>query len=471
MTELTPDFQLENDGRRDQPILAWLLIVLSSVLLGIWAVKGTIALRNSLLGLETVLSFFYCLNFFRFNKEKIPFVNWLPLILLGCMFFWVIIHYFFLSRFPEQQFHELTSTWLRAGLAVIVGFGTGLAITQRPNAITFLWLGILGGFLFLLYQYVPKAIALKSLYAPDYLNYIYFGKISGALAGTILLVGLLDAVMKAAERPISFKVMNFWFIWFIGTAIVLYAYVFIFDTRNGIGVAVLIYMIVFLILFWRLIKALCFGKGVIKHIFIFILFLGCSLGLLGYFGVEHLAHNSGWLSFWEDLKVSVQIKKYPNWQNYEVLGFPMNSSGQTVMHNTYVRVAWAVAGFSVLLPSAGLGVGLLDGSFPVLMKDNFLNSGYIPSSHSGWTDLGMAFGYPGLCLMISSMAAVILIASFSTSCFKRLGVLLALSLTLLYAVGELGSQHAIEVLYYLIALLTSLLFPLRSFDQILRSCE
>ena len=29
------------------------------------------------------------------------------------------LHYFFLSRFPEQQFHELTSTWLRSGLATI----------------------------------------------------------------------------------------------------------------------------------------------------------------------------------------------------------------------------------------------------------------------------------------------------------------------------------------------------------------
>jgi len=51
VTVLTPDVQLSKTEFKDQPILAWSLIVLSSILLGIWAVKGTIALRN---GVATV---------------------------------------------------------------------------------------------------------------------------------------------------------------------------------------------------------------------------------------------------------------------------------------------------------------------------------------------------------------------------------------------------------------------------------
>lgn len=38
--------------------LGFLLILLSSMLLGIWAVKGTIALRNILLGVELFYLFF-----------------------------------------------------------------------------------------------------------------------------------------------------------------------------------------------------------------------------------------------------------------------------------------------------------------------------------------------------------------------------------------------------------------------------
>ena len=186
-------------------ILGYLLIFLSSILLGIWAVKGTIALRNMLLSLETILAGIYCYQFFKM-QPKIPIKNWTPLMLLGAMFLWVIFHYFFLSRFPEQQLHELKSTWLRSGLATIVGVGTGLALLRRPNAINYLWIGILASFAYLLYQYIPRAIALKSLYVPlpdsnSYINsYIFFGKISGVLSGTILVIGLLGTLLDTVRR-------------------------------------------------------------------------------------------------------------------------------------------------------------------------------------------------------------------------------------------------------------------------------
>lgn len=114
------------------------LIILSSVLLGIWAVKGTIALRNILLGVETVLSIYYCYRFFKTNTQKIPRKNYIPIIMLGLMFCWVIFHYCFLSRFPDIQIHELKSTWFRSVLASIVGFGTAVAILRRPNTLNFL---------------------------------------------------------------------------------------------------------------------------------------------------------------------------------------------------------------------------------------------------------------------------------------------------------------------------------------------
>jgi hypothetical protein len=154
------------------------LILISSVLLGIWAVKSTIALRNSLLVVGTLISIPYIYLFFKLQKQNIPLKNWVPIILLGLMFFWVIFHYFFLSRFSGQQFHELSSTWLRSGLAVIVGLSVGLALHKRPNGINLLWMGILLSFAYLFYQYIPKALTLKSLFVIDFENYIYFGKIN-----------------------------------------------------------------------------------------------------------------------------------------------------------------------------------------------------------------------------------------------------------------------------------------------------
>jgi hypothetical protein len=202
MLKVPKNISMKSDAAPSKDVLGYCLIILSSVLLGIWAVKGTIALRNSLLGIETILSTIYCIRFFKANKHKTPLKNWTPLILLGLMFCWVIFHYFFLTRFPEQQFHELTSTWLRSFLAVVVGVGTGLAIRKRPNAVNFLWLGILTSFAYLFYQYIPKAIALNSFFVPlpDNASYIFYGKISGVLAGTILVLGLLGTMADVIKR-------------------------------------------------------------------------------------------------------------------------------------------------------------------------------------------------------------------------------------------------------------------------------
>jgi len=458
VTTLTPDVQLSKTELKDQPILAWSLIVLSSILLGIWAVKGTIALRNVLLSVETLLSFFYCLNFFRFNKEKIPFRNWLPLILLGLMFCWVIFHYFFLSRFPDQQFHELTSTWLRSGLAIVVGIGTGLAFQKRPNAINLLWIGILLSFAYLFYQYIPKAITADSLFAIDYAYYIYPGKISGVLAGTILIAGLLGTLADTVCRGSRLTTLLVGLLCLIGLATVLYAYVFIFDTRNGIGLAVILFSALCLVVLGQALRA--FFKGVSsKGVIALLLSLICTATVFAWFGIEHIKHNPGWSTMWEDTKTSIQVKKYPNWQDPQAMGYPINANGQAVKTNTYVRVAWGVAGLQIFLAENPLGVGVLKGPFTLLLKEKYPSSGGdIPSTHSAWVELGLAFGYPGLLLMLGSVVATLFLAINSKSPLRTLTGLLSLGLVCLYTVGEISSQHSIEILCFLVVLMTALLF-------------
>lgn len=128
---------------RNKDLLGWVVIIVSSILLGIWALKGTIALRNILLGVGALVSLVYCMQLFKGNSNRIPLKNWIPFISLGLIFCWVIFHYLFLSRFPDVQLHELISTWLRSGLSVILALATGLALSKRPVAINCLWIGIL----------------------------------------------------------------------------------------------------------------------------------------------------------------------------------------------------------------------------------------------------------------------------------------------------------------------------------------
>jgi len=122
--------------------LRWTLILLSSILLGIWAVKETIALRNILLVTGTLLSIYYISFEFRYEKLKEDLTFWklIPFILIACIFLWVIGHNFFFSIDPIAQFDELRSTWLRSLLASIVGLGTGLALRNFSNRLNLLWL-------------------------------------------------------------------------------------------------------------------------------------------------------------------------------------------------------------------------------------------------------------------------------------------------------------------------------------------
>lgn len=436
--------------------LGLLLIIISSLLLGIWAVKGTIALRNILLGLGTLASLFYIYQYFKFNQQKIPIRNWIPIIMLGLMFCWVIFHYFFLSRFPELQLHELKSTWLRSVLATVVGIGTGIAIVRRPNAVNFLWLGILISFAYLFYQYIPLAISTNNINYHGYEQFIYPGKISGVLAGTLLIAGLLGTTLDLYQNLGKSSKFFLLIFWLLGICTSLYADVYIFDTRNGVGLAVLIFGLVSLGFFFKTLLGGAAGNEIFKRI----AFIALLLGVVGWFSWQQIKLNPGWASILDDAKIAVQINQYPNWQNPRVLGYPKSASGQNITANTYERLSWATAGVIIFVPENPLGVGILSKPFGVLLNSTFPSSGnYIVSTHSAWVELTLAFGIPGLVLTLGAIIAAFVLSVGAKEKFKYLPMVMSLAIILLYTVGEISSQHSIEILCFMIALLSTSLFP------------
>ena len=459
-SEASSSLPTEPTAKKD--FLGWTLIIFSSVLLGIWAVRETIALRNILLGFGALVSLVYCVQFFKGNSIRIPLKNWTPFIFLGLLFCWVIFHYLFLSLFPDIQLHELISTWLRSGLAVILAFGTGLALSKRPIAVNCLWIGILSSFAYLFYQYIPKAMAVKSLSAIDYEYYIYRLKISGVLAGTILVVGLLGTIFDTIRRVKWRDVLLVGLLWLLGTFAALYSFVFIFDTRNGVGLTVIMFGIVLLITIGQVFRLLLLRRAS-KGTLILLVLMICAASMVGWLGGEHMKRNSGWSTMWEDTKTSIQVEKYPNWQNLAVMGYPQNSNGEVVKANTYERLAWAVAGLKILLPENPLGVGVLNKPFYIAIKEKYPNSADTHTgTHSAWVDIALAFGYPGVSLFLASLLSTIYLSICTNSPFKSLAGLLSVGLILLYTVGEIGSQHAIEILCFFIGLTSTLLLPLQN---------
>jgi hypothetical protein len=443
--------------------LEWILIIWSSVLLGIWAVKDTIALRNILLVSGTLFSIYYLVQEWRQGvvKEQLTFWKVLPIILVALTFVWIIVHYLFFSLDPIKQFEELRSTWLRAWMASIVGLASGFALRNHPNRLNLLWLGILIAFLGLFSQYIPRALAQNKLLVPDYDHYLFHLKINTVLMGMILIAGI-DGALLDHLRVIQYRLrdLRFYYLvyWLLGTSLTLWAFVYIVDARNGVGLSTILYG------FWFLCALIFFIRSQLHSLNLksFSALLFASLGLLVvlYFGYLQMTVNKGWHTLFEDAKVAVQIDRYPNWQNLAKMGYPEREDGQLVSANTYERVAWATAGAGVIL-SYPQGVGVL--SYPFAKSPNSpLKMEMGPNSpgiatHSGWVELGLAFGIPMLGFIFTALLLVFFQAARHTYPARMTVLGFVVLIFCLYTVGEVAIQHGIEILYYFLALLPALL--------------
>lgn len=449
------------------------LIVLSSFLLGIWATVHTIALRNILLGICTILSIIYLKGFlkdrphllFTTRLRRSDLLRWLPSALIAAMFVWVMAHYIFFAQFPEKQWDELTSTWLRAFLGSIIGFGCALALQRNPSYAWLLWVGLIVSFLVLIYQYIPKALVNRSLFATDFFgNYIYWAKFSGVLAGIILFAGALGLAIDNARISLAsalprlsgsfrlHKAILFWVI-VLGILLPIYAFVFIFSAKNGVGTAVILLIfwfvvggIYFLISFYKRGCDQSFGKQWIGwgmgYFLIACIFLG--------FAYQHVKSNPGWEGLIEDIRIAVQIEKYHHWQDPKH-GFPKRADGSSVAGNTYERASLATVGLTMILDNP-LGNGVFR-SLPSQMHQGGIKYDHYVYTHSAWVDLGLSFGWPGLLLLPSALLICLLLCIKKYRGVYRCTVAsLAVSLLILYLVGEYAFQHGIEILLFVCAL-------------------
>ncbi len=444
--------------------LEWVLVILSSTLLGIWAVKDTIALRNILLVVGTLFSLYYIILEFKCGalNELLTIWKLIPLGLLALVFFWVVAHYFLFTVDPINQLKELKSTWFRALLATLVGFGTGLSLRNYPNRLNMLWLGIFFAFLVLFYQYIPRAFEQNKLYVPDYDHYLFHLKINTVLMGTILIAGV-DGALLDHVRAIRYLWSNlrilYLLYWLLATSLSLWAFIYIVDARNGIGLSAILYS------FWFICALVFFSQSQIYrsnlNSLLSLLISGFGLCLILYFAYMQTSVNKGWYTLLKDAKLAVQIDRYPHWQNPATLGYPTHEDGQVVTPNNYERVAWATAGSRAIIDYPQ-GVGIL--AYPFAKHPNSppkMLSGGNPhgiATHSGWVELGLAFGIPILGLIFSTLLLTFIEATRHPHPARMTVMGFVVLIVCLYTVGEVTIQHGIEILFFLLALLPALLF-------------
>jgi hypothetical protein len=138
------------------------------------------------------------------------------------------------------------------------------------------------------------------------------------------------------------------------------------------------------------------------------------------------------------------------------MGYPKRDDGQVVTANTYERIAWMTAGSRAII-SNPQGVGVLAYPFakhpylPLKMVVNANNPGI--ATHSAWVELGLAFGIPILALIFSAMLLIFTEAVRHAYPVRMTVLGFIVLIASLYTVGEFSTQHCLEILYYLLALL------------------
>lgn len=466
MTKLQP--QLEVQGQAfmalpKQPIEK-LLVIFGSLLLSIWLMRETIALRNILLVGCSLLSFYYLYKNFQklFTTRKVPLKNWMPIILIGLLFVWVIIHLIFFSYEPVKQFQELRSTWLRGFMACIVGFTMGLVINRNYKSFDWIMLALISGFLILFYQYAGLVIQTGHIFQQMWWNSIYWGKINEVLLGVIFLAGVLayfENTLLSSPAINHDRSINDGggymrgAIYLLGVLLTFHCYVFEIDTRNGIGISAILIFLFALKFLWQL----CFRRHqAMRFKWKSISALVLMVVAITFFSAQQAQRNAGWKTYIEDIQISAQVDKYTNWQKTpaDTIYTP---SGRAVPVNTYERTAWILVAAQAI-PRYPLGYGLLHNGFGKILKLDIASSD-LTSSHNGWLDFGLSFGIIGLGFLLGSLVWTLSLSlnrgfSQSTSVFW-----ISVGLLITYTLGELMVDHGMEFLLFWLIFLPTLLFP------------
>jgi hypothetical protein len=439
--------------------LLFLQVVCFANLYAIWMLPGTIALRNTCLGLGALASIYpiYQARHYFFRKSAIP--AWL----LVTLFIWAVFHLLFLAQSPVLQYEEFTSIWKRTfiGAFFALGFGITLSVAITENAnkqkVTtkkhICWL-------------TCKVIAYLGLFSPTAIYLIKYGMAAyGPQLGFVIAHSLQPYIGPKSIYipktsymcfciPMLANALGFFYAnlvkerWFVFTNIVyllsIVGVLWVFNgenIKNGFVIGLLLITIFILFLGVTLFKKHFFKKMIVIGLITIASFFLLNL---------HVTKNESWKTFAADTKIAWQTEQYPQWRTGQL---PNNELGRVVSGTNYERIAWAKEGVKMIVLNP-LGFGLIEQSFGRLAAGRWAGT-TLTQSHSGWIDLALGIGIPGLALVLGTLLLLLpqLIASQGQS-NPILGGLwwILLAMLLMWCTTEISQKVYFDALIFWLSL-------------------
>jgi hypothetical protein len=394
------------------------LLILSGVLWAIWIQPHTLAARNLIIIVGSVLGIYVIVGYAQ-KLVTISLTNkglW-ALVCILLLIVWVIAHYVFFSRNPDLQWRELTSIWKRIVLAIPFAIAAGFSLAVRrgsqysnlsiktdwPTLIMTAALCI-PTVLFLIrygithnpnWEHFPNSLKLlnppSSWYIPK-TGYVFFCLPVLALA-LVNLIQVLKQNFFASKKTYRQVFINLTIV--LAVIIVFY----LGNIKNGMAYSFILILIgvFFGIKTILKIKKTHTNQIVKKNGYIFMAMIILFAIILLAITHHHLDKNDSWKTLLADTKVALQTDRYDHWKYYGQKGYPQNEFGKTVSITNYERIAWAKVAIS-FVDNYPLGYGLVLESYRYIAQEIYTDSKLL-QSHSAWLDLLLGLGIPGVCLL------------------------------------------------------------------------
>jgi hypothetical protein len=237
-----------------------------------------------------------------------------------------------------------------------------------------------------------------------------------------------------------------------------YIFLFTFNARSG-EMYVLILTIVVISLRYRFFKLARRNKNKLMTDGIAHLTVLAALTLPMFFIYQQNLFNQSWYYLFEDALIVLRDFNKLNWLKVDSYTLSLGEDGRTVFANNFQRISWFIAGLDLLIENP-IGTGSLKSHIGLLLTQKYPSiSNNVISSHSGWIDFGLSFGYFGLLMMFISFFWIIFCALKLDLEYRFFALFVSGTVALIYLFNELSADHGVEILIYVIALLCALITP------------
>ena len=446
-------------------VYEWALVISSTVLLAIWPLPGTIALRHFML----LTGFLSAFQIIRKSDIQLSSARCWPVWVFSSFFGWLLFHLIFLSSNYPEQLEEMAGLWIRAFLAAVMALGLGLVMGKSESSEgganskfcmdwfnNLLIVGFGGTTIIYFIRYLYEIYQTKVWLHFNFYMAPYAGKPPVVIFGAIFFTLILIRLKRSLLRYLTWNSIA---ILAIGVFLVIFSEYFS-NTKNGMAI-LLAPLAIFLASFifsysWNFKK------------FIITLIISVIVSLAGgYVAKKHVEANKAWSFLLEDIKIGIDIDNFHSWKNGDAYPFPKNSQGIVVNGSTYERSAWAVAALR-LIKENPLGYGLIHHSFGALAIKEWPDF-YPPigrfrgASHSGLLDFTLGVGIPGLLLVLIPFGVAFYRASNQAYFWMQFVRWIFPVILIAYLITEVSSNHFIELLFFIVPFCIGLtLMPIKT---------